>query len=320
MNSLSDGVLIVDMNDKIVYANNKMFEITGYTRLELVGKAAAKLLLNDDFIPAMATQVKERKQLISNSYELIINKKNGDKRWVKISGTPLVDVNKKMVGSFGIHTDITERKNQELELKKTLKEKELLLKEVHHRVKNNMQIISSLMSLQAAKIKSTEDAKAAFLTCQKRIKSIAILHEIIYEFDSLGKINFKAYSEKFIYTLQEGLGLKDLNILITQNSTVEKMGLDNALTCGMLINELVVNSVEHAFDEKGGTINISAYNKGDNTVLMFKDDGVGAPEGFPFTNTSSLGCLLISAFVEQLNGTISVKNNPGACFLIVFPR
>lgn len=318
MDNMNDGVLIVDLNDIIIYTNNKMCEITDYSSEELLGKEAAKLL-SKEHVTTMQEKTQARENRISDSYELSLIKKNKQKAWVRISGSPILNKENKVIGSLGVHTDITERKTQEIALKKALKEKDLLLKEVHHRVKNNMQIISSLMSLQAAKIKSAEDAKLAFLTCQKRIKSIAILHEIIYEFDSLGKINFNAYSKKFIQTLQEGLGLIDLNISVTKKSTVGEMGLDKALTCGMLINELVVNSVEHAFDEKGGNINISAYNKGGNTILVFKDDGVGAPEGFPFINTSSLGHLLISAFVEQLNGTISVENNPGACFKIVFP-
>ena len=319
MDSMNDGALIVDLNDRIVYANNKMCEMTGYTRLELMGETATKLLLNKDFAPQMETKIKERQQLRSDSYELVLNKKNGEKVWVRISGSPIVDLENSVVGSIGIHTDITQRKKNEITLNKALKEKELLLREIHHRVKNNMQIISSLMSLQVAEINTAEEAREAFITCQKRIKAIAVLHEIIYKCDDSGQIDFNTYCEKIIDELDEALGLESQNITISQSSTLGKMEMENALTCGMLINELVLNCVEHAFTKEGGNINISASTENKMIVLKIEDNGKGIPKDFSLTQPKSLGLLLVGAFVEQLDGIIEIEKTRGASFVITFP-
>jgi PAS domain S-box-containing protein len=319
MDSMNDGALIVDLNDKIVYANNKMCEITGYDRFELIGEIATKIFLNNGSTSKIKRRIKKRKKLLSDSYELVLTKKDKKKCWVRISGSPIVDEENNVVGSIGLHTDITLRKENEAALKKALKEKELLLQETHHRVKNNMQIVSSLMSLQAGKIKNAEEAKEAFITCQKRIKAIAILHEIIYKCDDSGKINFNSYCKKIIEELRDALGLEEQNISLSHISSIGNMEMENALTCGMLINELVFNCVEHAFTKNGGAITLLVKNHGKNTILKIKDNGKGLPSDFSLIEEDSLGLLLIEAFVEQLDGVLEVENKNGASFTVKFP-
>ncbi|NQX96580.1 MAG: PAS domain S-box protein [Flavobacteriales bacterium] len=318
MDSMNDGILIVNLNDKIIYANKKICEITGYNLSELIGYQATELL-NKDFVSEMEGKIKERNRYFSDSYELTLIKKNGKKVWVRISASPILDLDNKVVGSIGVHTDITERKNQDKILSKTLKEKELLLQETHHRVKNNMQLVSSLMSLQAAELRTAEDAKVAFITCQKRIKSIAVLHEIIYKCGDSGKIDFNIYCEKIINELKEVLGFSSQKTTIKQTCSIGSMNMENALTCGMLINELVINCSKHAFYSAGGEINISISSEKNTTILKIEDNGKGLPSGFSLTKGGSLGFLLIGAFVEQLDGNVEIKNNNGASFIITFP-
>lgn len=319
MDSINDGALIVDLNDRIIYVNNKMCEITGYDRIDLIGKTATSVFLNKESTSKIKREIKKRNKLLSDSYEIVLNKKDGKECWVRISGSPILDAENNVIGSIGLHTDITLQKENEAALKKALKEKELLLQETHHRVKNNMQIVSSLMSLQVGKIKNAEDAKEAFITCQKRIKAIAVLHEIIYKCDDSGKINFSSYCNKIIEELQKALGLKEQNITISHTSSIGKMEMENALTCGMLLNELVVNCVEHAFPKSGGAINVFVENQGENTILKVKDNGKGLPADFLLRQENSLGLLLIKAFVEQLDGALEIVNKNGTSFVITFP-
>lgn len=320
MDMMHDGVMVVDLNEVVVYVNNRLCEITGYTHNELVGNVAADVLLKEEAAPTMRKKVKERSQRISENYEIKVRRKDGREIWLRISGSPILDVDNKVVGSIGLHTDITEKKEYEQRLKSTLSEKALLLKETHHRVKNNLQVISSLMSLQIKTINTREDAIEAFVTCQKRIYAMSVIHDIVYDFGDSGMINFTMYGAKLISHLCRALGTKEQNILVDTNLAVNRMNVDDALTCGLLINELLTNSVEHAFDGNGGSVVLSITHEKKKIKFSFSDDGKGLPDNFDPNFGDSLGLSLIQSFADRLDGQLDISGRDGASFQIVFPK
>jgi len=197
-------------------------------------------------------------------------------------------------------------------------EKELLLKEIHHRVKNNLQIINSLLRLQSFQV---EDKKvlALFEECQHRILSMAIIHEKLYKSKDLANIHVDDY----IQTLAEGLirsyrTNKDVELRV--ECTVETIGIDTLMPLGLILNELISNSLKYAFTGRNnGKIIIRLYKKGsDQLEMLVTDNGVGLPADFSWENSNTLGIELIKTLVEQINGSIAITNIQGTIFKITF--
>ena len=225
--------------------------------------------------------------------------------------------------------DIDERKkaDESLEvsaqnLRSSLKEKETLLKEVHHRVKNNMQIISSLMRIQARKIKNP-DISEIFRQSQDRIKAIALIHEKLYQTEDFTNIDFNRYVSDLAGSLFQSYGVD--RELISLKIKVEDISLkiDQAIPCGLIINELVSNSLKYAFP-KGmkGDIVVSMHKiRNDRIELSVSDNGIGLGEGIDYRNTESLGLELVVRMAEkQLKGKIELERNKGTRFIIKFER
>ncbi len=214
--------------------------------------------------------------------------------------------------------EIELRKKTEKELKKALNEKEILVKEIHHRVKNNLAVISSLLNLQSRYIKDTE-ALDIFKESQNRAKSMALIHEYLYQSDDLKRINFGEYINKLSTNLFHTYVVD--SSLIKLNVDTENIMLDVniAIPLGLVLNELVTNTMKHAFpDNKKGKMNIKFYSKGDEFILTISDNGIGLPEGLDYKNTDSLGLRLVNSLTDQINGSISLNRNKGTTFKIKF--
>ncbi|PSO51411.1 MAG: hypothetical protein BRC33_00355 [Cyanobacteria bacterium SW_9_44_58] len=223
----------------------------------------------------------------------------------------------------GVCRDVSDRKQAEEQLKASLEEKELLLKEVHHRVKNNLQVISSIFSLQSQTIED-EQALAILEESQNRISSMALVHEKLYQAANLANIDFAEYIRDLTYNLLASYNVNSDWIQTEMNIESIPLNLDSAIPCGLLINELVSNSLKHGFpDQRSGTIYIFLGGKDEQAetlCLKVEDDGVGLPEGFDPHKAASLGISLISSLTQQLRGTLKFQNNPGASFEITFPK
>ena len=204
--------------------------------------------------------------------------------------------------------DITERKHKELRISKSLQEKEILLSEVHHRVKNNLAIISGILEMNLFQIndKSTIDF---IKDSQLRIKSMAGIHEKLYQSDSFTHIPFKEYSHELIETIQNSMSSTDFEPEIKTKIESTELNLNYAIPCGLILNELITNSWKHAFpNRKTGTITISFYSVGKKMHLSVEDDGVGLPDGFKYDKASSLGMTLINILSQQLKAQLSIGN------------
>jgi two-component sensor histidine kinase len=214
------------------------------------------------------------------------------------------------------------RKQAEARIKASLHEKELLLKEIHHRVKNNMQIISSILTLQSVST-GNEKLTSIFNQCQDRINSMALVHEKLYQTEDLSDINFKEYIETLTKSLFDSYkkDKDEINLKIDVEDVF--LDIDTAIPLGLVINELVTNSLKHAFKKKGkGKISIFLQDINENKLkLRLTDNGIGFPKGFDFRNTDSLGFQLITLLAEnQLKGKIDLHQNEGTEFRLTFKR
>ncbi|WP_074409515.1 tetratricopeptide repeat-containing sensor histidine kinase [Aquimarina megaterium] len=203
-------------------------------------------------------------------------------------------------------------------ISQALKDREILLKEVHHRVKNNLQIVSSLLNLQD-KFSEHKSAAEILQEIQNKIQAMAIIHEKLYKSSDLSLINLQTYLDGLLTHFKTSYQLSERNITI--NRTIEDINLDMdyLVPCGLIVNEIIANSIKHAFrDNQGGQISIEASRNKDQYILTVKDTGVGFPEDFKIENSRSLGMQLIQGLTQQINGSIHIISNPGAYYTIAF--
>ncbi len=221
---------------------------------------------------------------------------------------------------WGVQRDITEKKKSEEALKRSLLEKDILLKEIHHRVKNNLQIVTSLLKLQAGYVKD-EKIKQLFRESQNRVQSMSLIHQKLYQTKDLAQIDFKDYIETVTTHLQHSYGILEDRVKILTDVSKMTMSIDNAIPAGLIINELVSNSLKHAFPEgRSGNIYINAafdeYKK--EYWLLIRDDGIGLNGKQDFENSASFGLKLVNTLVKQLDGIIEAVSSGGTEFRIHF--
>jgi PAS domain S-box-containing protein len=245
-------------------------------------------------------------------------RKDGSTIFVRESARIVCDGNNTVLYYDGTFEDITDRKQTEEQLRTSLKEKEVLLKETHHRVKNNLQVISSLLSLQADAIKDSKDL-TLFKESQSRIKSMALIHEQLYRSPSLSAINFEEYVQVLSTELMRSYARDEITLELDIASV--QFSLDSAIPCGLIINELLSNALKHAFPEgRKGFVRIQLKSDPEGKfTLIVRDNGIGLPANIDLQNTSSLGFQLVATLTEQLQGKAVIERNGGTAISISFP-
>ncbi len=319
--NMSEVILYVDNDDKIIFVNDNAIEMFGYTKDELIGVIASEKLVEEEYRDFIKDRNKLRRHGFSDKYEVKMRKKSGEIMWVEISGAPLKDANGKIIGSIGIHSDITDRKKYENTIETSLKQKEMLLKEIHHRVKNNLQIISSLIKLQSAHVKDKE-IHSMFAESQNRIRTMALIHEKLYRSSDISVIEFYDYIKNLVDNLYITYGISIDRVKPVFEFRSIYLDIDTAIPCGLIINELISNCLKYAFpDLKKGIISINLIDKGNGDFLMtIKDTGVGIPEEIDFQNSTSLGLKLVKILSEQLGGKVDLIRKNGSEFRISFKQ
>jgi PAS domain S-box-containing protein len=243
-----------------------------------------------------------------------------NKIYVDVYLNPIYHENK-IIEISGIGHDITERVRQEERVHQSLKEKEVLLKEVHHRVKNNMQVISSILNLQSSYVTDTY-ALNLLKESQNRIKTMAYIHESLYQNKTFTSINFSDYISTLTNNILQSYAASIQKVKLELDIQKIILNLDTSIPAGLIINELVTNSIKHAFTESHeGIIYINLHTKDNVLFLEVSDNGKGFPKEIDFRNTNSLGLQLVNTLVEQLNGKLELKQfkGGGTSFLINFP-
>lgn len=326
LDSTSNGILVVDRDGKISSYNRKFVEMWRIPPAVLATKDDAEAL---NFV---LDQLKQSDVFINKVMELysrpdaesydILEFKDG--RVFERSSKPQL-VNGESIGRVWTFSDITAHKQAEEQIKISLHEKEVLLKEIHHRVKNNMQVISSLLNLQAGYIQNQEMLRL-FKESEGRIRSMALIHEKLYQTEDLAQIDFAEYIPSLTNHLMSAYASMATAVALRLNIEHITLGLDAAIPCGLIINELASNALKHAFVKRErGDLMIDFHRKNgrrhsaeDGLILSVKDNGVGLPENFDFRQSTSLGLQLVMALVKQLNGKITHYHRNGTQFRIEF--
>ncbi len=326
VNLSPDMLYIYDLIDREnIYVNDGIHRILGYSKDEVqhMGDQLLVTLMHpEDFGTyvretwPMYSQVKDN-ELIRHQYRMKL--KNGEWHWldcVEVIYKRESDGSPRQV--LGVVHDINARKRDEERIQQSLKEKEVMLKEIHHRVKNNMQVIISLLNLQAKGI-ADEAVRAKFDESRNRVYSMALIHENLYHSADLSHVDFKAYLKNLISNIAETYKRRD--VVFDLNMEPLALDVNVGIPCGLIVNELVSNCLKHAFpDGREGMIKlgISKNSEGSN-VLSVSDNGIGFPETVDFRNTASLGMQLVTVLTGQIHGTIELFRAEGTTFRITFP-
>jgi PAS domain S-box-containing protein len=247
-------------------------------------------------------------------------KSNGEKIIRQMILYPIIDNNKNIIEVTGMGFDITENKKNEEKIVQSLKEKDVLLKEVHHRVKNNMQVISSILNLQSSYV-TDNYALNLLKECQNRIKSMAFIHESLYQTKNFESVNFSEY----ITTLSKNLlhtyivNNKKIKLILTLDDLL--LNLDLSIPCGLIVNEIISNSLKYAFPHNlDGIIFVTLKVESEKVKIEIGDNGIGIPDSIDIKNTQTLGLQLVDTLIEQINGTLTLSRNKGTIFSIEFNK
>jgi PAS domain S-box-containing protein len=337
LNSILEGSpiaqFVIGRDHKIIYWNSALEQLSGLKSSDMVGTNHQWKAFYKEKKPCMADILVDESQekldelyngdlkpskLINNAYEVtkFFPSIGKDGKWLYFTAVSIKDDDEQTIAAIETLEDVSNIKNLEQELKNSLSEKEMLIKEIHHRVKNNLMVISSLLSLQSGYIKDQEDFEL-FRESQTRAKSMALIHERLYRSDDLKSIDFADYITLLVHDLLNTYN-KD-NTKIKLNLDLEKVNLDinTSIPLGLIVNELVSNSIKHAFpDNIKGELRISLKFKDGKYVLVIADDGVGVAESINFRKTNTLGLQLVTNLTNQIDGTIELNKANGAEFTI----
>lgn len=314
LESAPDAMLVVGENGDILLANSQAEKLFGYETGELNGKEIEMLVP-----PAFRANHRDYRTKYFNApvlrpmgvaLDLQGVRRDGSLFPVEISLSPMTLAGRKVVASA--IRDTTERKRIEEKLRRSLQEKEILLKEVHHRVKNNLQMISSLLNLQA-RLVDDEKAREIFNDSRARVRSFALLHEKLYQSQDLAKIDFEDYVKDLASALFQSTGMNSERVTLEVNMEQVVLDMDSIINCGLIVSELVTNSLKYAFPAgRSGSIRITLRTIGAGTLeLTVQDDGAGLPNDLDYRKSNTLGLQLVGMFAKELGGALHFSN-PGS--------
>jgi PAS domain S-box-containing protein len=313
--ALNDAVFTLDSHGRFTFGNAAGERLTGYRLDELQGLPFTELLAPED----LALHLDRFQRALSGEAipphsELELIRKDGGRVPIELSMANLV-LDGRIVGRVGVARDITERRRADAQIKASLQEKEVLLRELHHRVKNNLQIISSLLNLQSRYIKDPH-AIQLFRESQNRVRSMALIHEYLYQSADMSRIDFAEYAKNLATQLFRSYGVNTKSITLRIDADNIFLDVNTAVPCGLIINELVSNSLKHAFpDGKDGEIAIEVRRAPEDKIhLIIGDNGIGLSPEVDAAATPTLGLKLVTALIDQLSATLTVDHGGGTRF------
>jgi PAS domain S-box-containing protein len=318
--TLADALFLVNYEGRIVTVNTATLELLGYEESELVDQPVGMILAQEE-IAGFERMCLEQLQKVGSVHDAEITAvtKDGKRIPVSLSASVVRDEEGAERGVIYVGRDLTERKQAEEQTKASLREKEVLLREIHHRVKNNLQIVSSLLVHQAGHV-SDKQALEALEESRNRVYSMGVIHEVLYQSQELAQVDFAEFTQRLADHLFHAYRVDSQAITLRMNIFEVSLSIDTAIYCGLIINELVSNSLKHAFPAGcTGEICIGLHSDDENQlILTVSDNGVGLPPGVELCKPESLGLQLIAMFAEQLEGTIELDRSGGMAFTIVF--
>ena len=316
--NIQDVFYRTDIDGLIIMASPSLAHVFGYDSLEeLIGKTLADTFYQVPVERKKFLQTMEKKGKVEN-YEVVMRRKDGRPIIVAANSHFYYDKAGNILGIEGILRDITEVKKAEHALVESLREKEVLLKEIHHRVKNNLQIVSGLMYLQARATPNPE-MKAILSGCQNRISSMALLHENLYLLSDLASVAMEPYAISLVRILHDTYNPEERIRFDTHIGKGIYLDIDTGIAIGIIITELVTNAIKYGYPgSRSGTIKVSLQPDGEGLILKVADDGVGIPTGMDLLADKGLGMKLVRNLVRQIHGTLTVNSGHGMTIEIAF--
>ncbi len=347
---LNEGIWTIDTNSNTTFVNQRMADILQYSREEMLGKNLF-FFMDEKEVKVTKKYLKRRQRGIKEQHEFEFLRKDGSKCYALMETSPILNEDGIYVGALAGVLDITDRKLAQKELEKTrdelelrvkertidlevineklqeeIKEKGVLLQEINHRVKNNIQIIASLLKIQSDRIDNPKYIDL-FKDSENRVNSIAIAHEKLYQSENLADLNLESYFKSLALNLYQSYNVdpKKIDLVVNIEDDVT-LNVDLAIPCGLILNELVSNSIKHAFQKikisSGKKIEIILKQRDDNMVtLIVKDNGLGLPKNFDINKSKTLGLQLIKNLTEhQLDGKLIYTRKKGTEFQIIFKK
>ena len=329
VNQISEGVTIADMKGNYLSVNSAFCKMSGYSEKELLTKTVFDMKAENQ---PHQSFYESKEKLEGVPIRVNLKRKDGSEYLTEIIGDVISIDNKQSV--IGTIRDVTEKVNTEKQIKslnqnleltvkerteelnKTIDLKDLLLKEVTHRVKNNLQVICSILNLQKGKVKS-EESSMLLIETVNRIHAMSLIHETLYKSKQIGEVKFAGYMKSLLKYVSETFDTSEIEISTKIDDVV--LSMDTATSCGMIVMELMTNSLKYAFPKKQNSkITICMSINADNQCVMsVQDNGVGFPD-IDLMESESIGMQLIMSLSEQLEGKVNMKNEDGAKFELVF--
>lgn len=317
VDTAKDSIFVKDTSGKYIRVNASMASLFDMKAEDIIGKTNKDMfgLTSDENAKEIDYRVLQGETIEDYPVKLI---KGSELHFHSIK-VPLKDSGGSIIGICGIARDITERIKSEEQIKNSLKEKEILLKEVHHRVKNNFQLINNMLYLEGDFLQEPKLIKI-FAEVQNRIRSLSLVHEILYTTLNFGTVNLKDYVHALLEFLQRSLLNSFQRISINVDVDDILMEPDTIIPCGLIINELITNSIKYAFHNRAdGLVTIKLKKQIDKHILSVSDNGAGLPDNFDIENNSSFGLYLVKTLAQQIGGKLSVESSArGALFKIIF--
>ncbi len=316
------GVVLITYSGKHLTVNNAICQMIGYSREELEQIHPKDLYQSPDkrteFIKRLQTDGYVR------GFEVELKRKDNSVIYARLTAIPATMIGEDII--LAMSEDITDRKQSEAALKASLEEKKVLLKEIYHRVKNNLEVISSLLYLQSAAIED-EQTLELFKESENRVRSMGMIHEKLYQSKDLARVDYSDYIHGLVDNLIQSYAGKTHAVTVKVETRNVSLGIDTAIPCGLIINELVTNAMKYAFPDealapgKNAEIRIAMTKEHDDVyVLIVSDNGIGFPQAPDFQKTESLGLQIVSTLAAQLDGTIRIDNTSGTSIEIQFPE
>jgi len=320
--SAPNAMVMVNSEGSIEMVNTQAERLFDYSREELLGERI-EILVPERF---RHHHPQKRKMFFGDlqsrpmgvGRDLFGRRKNGSEFPIEIGLNPIETEEGMMVLSSIV--DISDRKQKEMRIQEALKEKDLLLGEIHHRVKNNLQIVHSLLSLQSSMI-SDESVRSMLVDSQNRIQSMALIHQTLYQSNNFARVDFGDFLEALVPTLISAYTFSGKDIQVEIHADSIYLPINSAIPCGLLINELITNALKHAFTERTqGQITVSLSMLEDKKMqLIVSDTGVGIAEELNLHAIETLGLRLVNLLAQQLNGSLNIRRHNPTQFSLIFP-
>jgi PAS domain S-box-containing protein len=317
-----NAMVMISASGQIEMVNAQAERMFGYSREELLGTDVEMLVpvrfrnhhpnLRRSFFSGPISRP------MGAGRDLFALRKNGTEIPVEIGLNPIETEDGLMVLSAIV--DISDRKQKEERIQMALKEKDILLGEIHHRVKNNLQIVHSLLDLQSSRIVD-QTVLDMLRDSQNRVRSMALIHQTLYQSKDFARVDFRLFLEALVPTLISSYSAATERLTLRIETGDVQLPIKAAIPCGLVINELIANALKHAFpDGRAGEIGIDLTMDGDDHILLsVSDDGIGIADGMEIEQTDTLGLQLVNLLADQLGGTFTIRRRDPTRFLMRFP-